>query len=113
MDIDHEVNRALARINRSINISVQREIKSYNKKFGSGLIFRSEQEFTLVIRDLEHFYKIVRWCNKNIGHGMACWTCKSKVRKYLDPNLPSFDPPAIKKWVVYIHNVDISPLYSL
>lgn len=37
----------------------------------------------LIIRDREHFYKIVKWLNDNVGKGEDKWTMGGRVLKSL------------------------------
>lgn len=64
----------------------------------------SAYTFRLVIRDLEHFYKLVTWLNENVGKGSDKWTMEGKVLKRLklgtvSPNIyifrQDFDPASI------------------
>lgn len=42
---------------------------------------KATHSFKLVVRDREHFYKIVNWLNVNIGRGKHRWTMEGKVLK--------------------------------
>ena len=58
--------------------------------------------FRVVIRDREHFYKLVKWLNENVGKGEDKWTMEGRVLKRLkqgtavNPNIyifrADFDP---------------------
>jgi len=57
--------------------------------------------FRVVIRDREHFYKLVKWLNENVGKGADKWTMEGRVLKRLktgtvNPNIyifpQDFDP---------------------
>ena len=39
--------------------------------------------FSLKVRDTEHFYKVVKWLNTNVGRGSDKWTMKGKIRRQL------------------------------
>lgn len=39
--------------------------------------------FRVTIRDREHFYKIVKWLNENVGKGEDKWTMEGRVLKTL------------------------------
>lgn len=39
--------------------------------------------FRLTIRDKEHFYRIVKWLNENVGKGSDKWTMEGKVLRRL------------------------------
>ena len=39
--------------------------------------------FRVTIRDREHFYKIVKWLNENVGKGTEFWTMEGRVLKSL------------------------------
>jgi hypothetical protein len=39
--------------------------------------------FRVLIRDREHFYKLVKWLNDNVGKGEAKWTMEGRVLKNL------------------------------
>lgn len=57
--------------------------------------------FRVMIRDREHFYKLVKWLNENVGKGADKWTMEGRVLKRLkggtvNPNIyifrQDFDP---------------------
>jgi hypothetical protein len=58
--------------------------------------------FRIVIRDSEHFYRLVKWLNENVGKGQDKWTMEGRVLKTLkqgktiQPKVyifnPAFDP---------------------
>lgn len=58
--------------------------------------------FKVIIRDREHFYKLVNWLNANVGKGTENWTMEGRVLKTLksgksvNPKVyimkPGFDP---------------------
>jgi len=60
--------------------------------------------FRVVIRDKDHFYKLVKWLNENVGKGEDKWTMEGRVLKRLkqgatvNPNIyifrQDFDPSA-------------------
>ena len=37
--------------------------------------------FRLTIRDREHFYRVVKWMNENVGKGSDKWTVEGRVLK--------------------------------
>ena len=37
--------------------------------------------FRVVIRDREHFYRLVKWLNDNVGKGQDKWTMEGRVLK--------------------------------
>jgi hypothetical protein len=39
--------------------------------------------FRLTIRDREHFYRVVKWMNQNVGKGSDKWTVEGRVLKSL------------------------------
>jgi len=39
--------------------------------------------FRLTIRDREHFYRVVKWMNENVGKGSDKWTVEGRVLKSL------------------------------
>lgn len=43
----------------------------------------NERAFTVLIRDRDHFYKIVRWLSKNVGNGKTHWTMKGRILRRL------------------------------
>lgn len=61
--------------------------------------------FRVIIRDRDHFYKIVKWLNDNVGKGADKWTMEGRVLKRLkagttvNPNIyifrQDFDPSSI------------------
>jgi len=58
--------------------------------------------FRIVIRDSEHFYRLVKWLNENVGKGQDKWTMEGRVLrtlkqgKTIQPKVyifnPAFDP---------------------
>lgn len=58
----------------------------------------------ITVRDREHFYLLVHWCNKNCGQGREFWTVKGKVLRNI---------PVTKDWLIFTPWVDISPLLKL
>ena len=45
-------------------------------------------EFKIEFRDVVHFYKVITWLNKNVGHGAKRWTMDGRVLKYLKDGQP-------------------------
>jgi hypothetical protein len=39
--------------------------------------------FRVVVRDRDHFYKIVNWLNENVGKGSKNWTMEGRPLKVL------------------------------
>lgn len=39
--------------------------------------------FRVIIRDREHFYRLVNWLNQNVGKGEDQWTMEGRVLKTL------------------------------
>jgi hypothetical protein len=58
--------------------------------------------FRVTIRDREHFYRLVKWLNENVGRGEDKWTMEGRVLRRLkqganvNPNVyifrQDFDP---------------------
>ena len=42
-----------------------------------------ELKFEFIIRDPEHFYRVVYWMNSNVGKTKASWKMTAKTLKYL------------------------------
>ena len=61
--------------------------------------------FRLVVRDREHFYKLVNWLNENVGKGADKWTMEGRVLKRLKAGTVS---PT-----VYIFRQDFDPASAL
>jgi hypothetical protein len=62
--------------------------------------------FRVTIRDLNHFYKIVKWLNDNVGKGTENWTMEGRVRKYLK------EGKSVNR-KVYIYKDDFDPTSAL
>jgi hypothetical protein len=103
-DLDKMCKHATERINKSINASAKKHMQAITDGF------QGVQRVTLTIRDREHFYKVVTWCNRHIGHGKECWTVRSSVLRYVDPSKAKYNPPAIKEWVIFTRDADITPI---
>lgn len=39
--------------------------------------------FNVTFRDKEHFYRVVKWMEQNVGHGKGKWTIEGRVLKFL------------------------------
>lgn len=39
--------------------------------------------FRVTIRDRDHFYKLIKWLNENVGKGQENWTMEGRVLKTL------------------------------
>lgn len=44
--------------------------------------------FRIVIRDREHFYRLVKWLNDNVGKGADHWTMEGRVLKTINQGKP-------------------------
>jgi hypothetical protein len=62
--------------------------------------------FRVVVRDREHFYKLVKWLNDNVGKGENNWTMEGRVLKRLK-NGTTVNPN------VYIFKQDFDPASAL
>lgn len=62
--------------------------------------------FRVAIRDVEHFYKLVKWLNENVGKGTSYWTMEGKVLK----KIKSGNRPSVK---IYIFKEDFDESSSL
>lgn len=62
--------------------------------------------FRVTIRDREHFYKLIKWLNDNVGKGEDKWTMEGRVLKTLKQG-KSVAPK------VYIFKQDFDPASSL
>lgn len=62
--------------------------------------------FRVMIRDREHFYKLIKWLNDNVGKGEDKWTMEGRVLKTLKQG-KSVSPK------VYIFKQDFDPASSL
>ena len=58
--------------------------------------------FRVTIRDREHFYKIVKWLNENVGKGADKWTMEGRVLKTINRG-KTVSPK------VYIFRTDFDP----
>ena len=39
--------------------------------------------FNVTFRDTDHFNKVIKWLNNNVGSGKDCWTINGKVLLHL------------------------------
>lgn len=62
--------------------------------------------FRVTIRDRDHFYKLIKWLNENVGQGEDKWTMEGRVLKTLKQG-KSVNPK------VYIFKQDFDPASSL
>jgi len=62
--------------------------------------------FRVVIRDREHFYRLVKWLNENVGKGEDKWTMEGRVLKRLKQGA-SVNPN------IYIFRTDFDPSSAL
>ena len=62
--------------------------------------------FRVIIRDKEHFYKLVKWLNENVGKGEDKWTMEGRVLKRLKQGA-TVNPN------VYIFKQDFNPASAL
>ena len=68
----------------------------------------------IIIRDRDHFYKIVSWCIRNIGKGKRYWTIDGRrVLRLVDPTNPRYNPPVHCILVVNVPGIDLSGLMAL
>lgn len=65
--------------------------------------------FRVTIRDREHFYKIVKWLNDNVGKGTDKWTMEGRVLRTLNkgntisPKVYIFKPDFDTSSVLYLN----------
>ena len=59
-------------------------------------------EFKVTFRNVEHFYKVVTWLNKNVGRGKDNWTIPGRVKRSLERNRK----PVIKNIHVFKEGFD-------
>lgn len=85
--------------------------RSLEVKAEVDLLFNSRIFITVHNRD--QFYKLVKHCNKTYGHGSHCWTVRGRILKYIDSVKKSYNPPAVKEWVIKKPNQNLSYLLSL
>ncbi len=103
---EHACKLALERLNKKLHAEICRHKYEMRESRGRYL--------TIPVRDLEHFYKLIDWSNKNLGQGCTYWTVHERIRRHVDPqNKKYYNPPRIVKWRVFIPGVDISPLLAL
>ena len=95
-DINKMVNDAKNSVNNTIQVSVNK----HKKEMMAGKIPRI---VTITVRDRDHFYAIVKWCNKNCGQGSYFWTVKGRVLRNI---------PCTKDWLIFTPWTDISPLLA-
>jgi len=57
--------------------------------------------FRLTIRDREHFYRVVKWLNENVGKGTDKWTSEGRILKTLKQG-----KPVERKFYVYRQDFD-------
>jgi len=62
--------------------------------------------FRVVIRDREHFYRLVKWLNDNVGKGQDKWTMEGRVLKTIKQN-KTVNPK------IYIFRQDFDPASAL
>lgn len=62
--------------------------------------------FRVTIRDRDHFYKLVKWLNENVGKGATNWTMEGRVLKTLKQG-KAVSPK------VYIFKEEFDPASSL
>lgn len=71
------------------------------------------QVIPMVIRDREHFYKVVNWCNKNIGKGKQYWTVGGRVLRFVDPSKKAYSPPAHRDWLIMVPGIDCTAIKEM
>lgn len=55
----------------------------------------------ITFRDLEHFHKVIKWMNSNVGFSSKVWTITGSVKKKLERGKP------VKKTVnVFVEDFD-------
>ena len=74
---------------------------------------RYTQQVVLLVRDLEHFYEIVRWCNINAGYKKTDWTTVGKVLKYLRPSSKYYATSTEVIFKFSNNSLDLTPLTTL
>jgi hypothetical protein len=62
--------------------------------------------FRVIIRDKDHFYKLVKWLNDNVGKGEDKWTMEGRVLRTLKQG-KTVSPK------IYIFKDDFDPASSL
>lgn len=62
--------------------------------------------FRVTIRDRDHFYKLVKWLNDNVGKGEDKWTMEGRVLKTIKTG-KTVSPK------IYIFREDFDPASSL
>ncbi len=62
--------------------------------------------FRVVIRDREHFYRLVKWLNDNVGKGQDKWTMEGRVLKTIKQG-KTVNPK------IYIFRQDFDPASAL
>ena len=95
-----------------------RRIDSFIHKFAEEAEWQLQnpvhwRHIILTIHNREQFYKIVNWCNKNIGKGSQYWTARGRVLKFIDPTKKAYNPPVTRIWVIKVPGIDISPLLNM
>jgi len=95
-DIDKMVYDA----NRSLQRTIQASITRNKKEMMFG---KTPRVVSITVRDRDHFYAMVKWCNKNCGQGSHFWTVRGRVLKNI---------PTTKDWLIFTPWVDISILLA-
>lgn len=67
---------------------------------------KAAHTFRVVIRDREHFYRLVKWLNDNVGKGQDKWTMEGRVLKNIKQG-KTINPK------IYIFNHDFDPSSAL
>jgi len=62
--------------------------------------------FRVTIRDRDHFYRLVKWLNENVGKGTDYWTMEGRILKTLKQG-KSVNPK------IYVFREDFDPAGSL
>jgi hypothetical protein len=62
--------------------------------------------FRVLIRDRDHFYRLVKWLNDNVGKGADKWTMEGRVLKTIKQG-KSVNPK------IYIFRQDFDPASAL
>jgi hypothetical protein len=106
MSIDSDVLVAQERLRRKLDTAYSQAKAEVRRLFVLQVV-------PMEIRDRDHFYKVVNWCNKNIGKGSQYWTVEGRVLRFVDPAKKAYNPPAKKNWLIKVPFIDVSPLLKM
>lgn len=79
-------------------------------------LFKNDEgvsRIVIAVRDRDHFYRLVNYCNKTYGKGSDKWTVCGRVLKFVDPTKHAYNPPAYKIWKVMKPGLNLSHLLSI